>query len=232
MARVRNSESELLGAVLRRDERAWRQFVRRYEDALRGSIRDAAAKIRPLEDDQVDDVLGDLWLMLLEDDLKALRQFESNGNDLDRWLRLIAAEMARKRARKLEAEPEMEPLESARHVAEPAPTLESYLEDVIRRVVREEIAALRPIDAKPVTRATEWLTIARAAEAAGVHTCTIREWIRDGSLKAFRLGRVYRLRCEDLDARMMREQAEATDEVVMKRVDEILAKRGVYKKAG
>src|SRR5262249_42673802 len=114
----------------------------------------------------------------------------------------------------------------------PAPTLESYLEDVIRRVVREEIASLRPVEAKPVTRGTEWLTIARAAEAAGVHTCTIREWIRDGSLKAFRLGRVYWLRREDLDARMMREQAEATDEVVMKRVDEILAKRGVYRKAG
>ena len=232
MARARNSEAELLGAVLRRDERAWREFVRRYEDALRGSIRDAAAEIRPLEDDQVDDVLGDLWLMLLEDDLKALRQFESNGNDVTRWLKLFAAEMARKRARKLDAEPEMEPIEEARHVASPAPTLESYLEDVIRRVVREEIASLRPVEAKPVTRGTEWLTIARAAEAAGVHTCTIREWIRDGSLKAFRLGRVYRLRREDLDARMMREQAEATDEVVMKRVDEILAKRGVYKKAG
>lgn len=96
----------LLNAVLARDQKAWRRLVARHEPALRRSIRnldDCAL----LSDDEVDDVLADLWLLLLEDDLRRLRGFQaSGGSDLGAWLGLVASEVARKELRRRERLPE------------------------------------------------------------------------------------------------------------------------------
>jgi excisionase family DNA binding protein len=110
----------------------------------------------------------------------------------------------------------------------PVPRIEAraHLAEVIRSAIREELAAISraPIE-QGGGNGTEYLTIARAAEVAGVHPCTIRGWIKDGSLRAYRLGRAYRLLRGDLDMRLTVEAADPTDQQVRERVDAILAKQ-------
>src|SRR4051812_32983861 len=91
---VAKSESDLDGAelmaeVLRRNPRAWRVLVRRHEDRLRETVREIADVERPLADDEVDDIVGDTWLLFLEDDLRRLRSFR--GDDLGAWLAMVAS---------------------------------------------------------------------------------------------------------------------------------------------
>ncbi len=45
----------------------------------------------------------------------------------------------------------------------------------------------------------EWLTVEQIAKELGVHPETIREYIRDGSLKAVQLKRSYRIRRSDYE---------------------------------
>jgi excisionase family DNA binding protein len=45
----------------------------------------------------------------------------------------------------------------------------------------------------------EWLTVDQIANELGVHPDTIREYIRDGLLKAVQLKRTYRIRRSDYE---------------------------------
>jgi excisionase family DNA binding protein len=73
--------------------------------------------------------------------------------------------------------------------------------DALRSVIREELNAVVASQTSGGS-GTRYLTIASGASVAGVHPCTIREWIKDGGLKAYRIGRAYRLLRSDLDARL------------------------------
>jgi excisionase family DNA binding protein len=105
--------------------------------------------------------------------------------------------------------------------------LEELLLDGLRRVVREEIrAALVERGHEPdEPKATTYLSVAEAARIAQLHHGTLREWIKDGSLRAFRAGRVYRIRREDLDARLTCKVADPVSSEVSGRVAAILARR-------
>lgn len=46
----------------------------------------------------------------------------------------------------------------------------------------------------------KFLTCEEVAEVCRVKVTTVWAWIREGKLKAFRLGRDYRVKKEDLDA--------------------------------
>ena len=108
--------------------------------------------------------------------------------------------------------------------------MEEFLFQNIRRIVREEVrGALAEMRDKPsVTSseaAAEYLSIDEAASIARLHHTTLREWIKDGSLKAYRTGRVYRIRRADLDERLTAKVAEPVAVAVEERVTAILAKR-------
>jgi excisionase family DNA binding protein len=107
---------------------------------------------------------------------------------------------------------------------------ESMFATIVRNVVREELHshAMGVSGSLSTPRATgrEYLTIMRAAEIAGVHACTIREWIKGGDLKAYRCGqRGYRILRGDLDTCLTVETADPTQEEIQGRVDAILAKQ-------
>ncbi len=56
---------------------------------------------------------------------------------------------------------------------------------------------------------TQLLTVEQIAEEFQVTTQTIRNWIKGGALPAVRVGHVYRVRREDLDAMITRQQGES-----------------------
>lgn len=88
------TERRLIEAVLKRDARAWAEFVRRYEGALRTEVQLVASGI---SDEDVDDVLGDLWLRLVEDDLRHIRAFaEATPDELIAWLKLLVGQLTAK----------------------------------------------------------------------------------------------------------------------------------------
>jgi excisionase family DNA binding protein len=68
-------------------------------------------------------------------------------------------------------------------------------EDLVRRIVREELAALAP--AAP---ASEYLTPAEAAEIARVSSPTIRRWVTEGRLPGHGTDRALRIRRAELEA--------------------------------
>jgi excisionase family DNA binding protein len=125
----------LIVRVLRRDERAWRQLVRRYEPTLRSLLADDD-EVAPA---QVDDVLGDLWLRLMEDDLRRLRAFAaSKSAPLSAWLAMQATQVAFAHAQKRHDTPTTVSLDDVPEIADtrrfpaPAPRL-MRVEDVAER---------------------------------------------------------------------------------------------------
>lgn len=115
-------DADELRAVLDRDERAWQAFVKRYDPVLRGVVRDASEATRPLADAEIDDVLGDLWVRLLENDMRLLRAFNpTRGSTLFTWLTFQVAHVAHEHLRQIGREPETVSLAHAPHVPAPPP---------------------------------------------------------------------------------------------------------------
>ena len=137
--RLSEQESALLTSALARDQKGWRAFVERYEPTLRQAIRDEAPP--ETTDDVIDDLLGEFWLFLLDDDLRRLRRF--SGCDLCGWLALIAAQLTRNHFKRAARQPVMEPLRAIRSVA-PGSQDSPVLLDV------EEVAARWGLDRKTV----------------------------------------------------------------------------------
>jgi len=108
--------------------------------------------------------------------------------------------------------------------------LEEFLFQNVRRIVREEMrAALAEFMVRgPVTPpagGADYLSVDQAAKVARLHHSTVREWIKDGSLKAFRVGRVYRVRRADLDERLTARVAEPISAGIDERVSAMLLKK-------
>jgi hypothetical protein len=101
------SKSELMSRVLARDQRAWREFVRAHESALREVAREIVGE------SEVDDVLGDFWLLLLEDDMRRLRNV--SADDIGAWLGVLVSQVAANQARRLARRSEIEPFDEQRH---------------------------------------------------------------------------------------------------------------------
>ena len=63
--------------------------------------------------------------------------------------------------------------------------VERYIYEIVRAAVREELSLAVSSPSAKSAAPSEYLTITRAAEIADVHACTIREWIKNGSLKSY-----------------------------------------------
>src|SRR6516164_8010026 len=81
-----NEERELLHALLRgrskhlRQQR-WNEFVRRYERLITSCVLKVLRRYGAVfTSEDLDDLVGDVWVTLLRDDMKKLRQYdESRG---------------------------------------------------------------------------------------------------------------------------------------------------------
>ncbi|HTR56470.1 MAG TPA: helix-turn-helix domain-containing protein [Kofleriaceae bacterium] len=81
--------------------------------------------------------------------------------------------------------------------------VETTLEDVVRRLVREavrgELAAFAQLGGEPRNANDAYLSIAKAARVADVAPGTVRTWIRHGRLTSKRAGRVLRVSRSELE---------------------------------
>jgi excisionase family DNA binding protein len=90
-------------------------------------------------------------------------------------------------------------------------TLDESMADVIRRVLREEVRQIvrEELERHRAEEAPEIMSVDEAATMARVHHATVREWVKDGSLRASRTGkrRGIIIRREELLARLARAPA-------------------------
>lgn len=116
-------------------------------------------------------------------------------------------------------------------------TLDSFLRQLLREVVREEIpaiasavlAAFRAEAVSPVTAtnpSAPYVTVAKAAVHLGVSEKTVRRWIRDGKLRAVSAGRLIRVERSALESSVSNAGADASSATDVDAVAaQILAKR-------
>jgi excisionase family DNA binding protein len=84
--------------------------------------------------------------------------------------------------------------------------------ELMRLSVREEVRAAFA-EARPANGGDReaYVSPKRAAELTGMAEWTIRDWIRTGRLKAYKAGRMWRIKREDLDAMLARGGVERSD---------------------
>jgi RNA polymerase sigma-70 factor (ECF subfamily) len=116
MARKGNSEEEaqLLKALLKPGtdgarQACWSQFVRRYERLITSCVLKVLRRYGAVfSNEDLDDLVGDVWLQLLRDDLKKLRQYDAErGFRIASFIGLVATNTTidHLRSRQAEATP-------------------------------------------------------------------------------------------------------------------------------
>lgn len=164
-----STDDDLLVAVLERDESAWREFERRFAAPLRDAA--LAATDPPLQDNDVDDVVADFWLMLLDDDMRRLRAYDARrGTPLATWLALRISQIAYERVRRQCAQPHTVPLHEI-----------------------PEVADLRPVPLPNVRRHGPMLRVEDVAKRWDLNVKTVYGMIERRELPARRCGRVLRI---------------------------------------
>ncbi|HVK72145.1 MAG TPA: sigma-70 family RNA polymerase sigma factor [Kofleriaceae bacterium] len=90
------SDRELLARVLRREERAWNEMVRRYRALIYRCITKVTGKYSLYASNaDVDEVFAEVLLALLRDDMHKLRMYDpTRGTKLGSWIGIIAVNAA------------------------------------------------------------------------------------------------------------------------------------------
>lgn len=87
------SSSELIRACAgSKDERAWAEFIRRFQQVIAGAVLRTARRWCEPSRSQIDDLVQDTYLKLCEDDSRLLRSFHSRHEDsIYGFLKVVAA---------------------------------------------------------------------------------------------------------------------------------------------
>lgn len=108
-------------------------------------------------------------------------------------------------------------------------TFEDTLRAIVREAVREELRA-HGVGAQPAKQpgpadALVFVSTKQAAQIAGVHVATIRDWVQRALLRGHRAGRLLRVDRAELLAMMTSAKSDAPAAVNLdERAEEILAK--------
>jgi hypothetical protein len=218
------------------EQSGWREIMRRYDTPLRDAIVDASLGPEPSSAD-VDDLMGDFWLSLIEEDVARLRRFNpARGAALLSWLTIQLVQALRAYEQQRASEPEMVPLDEAKHVAvarQPRRTrhanhraqealgghpmtIDGAIRECVRStvvaVVREELAAAnreRNREESDRPRAAAWW-----AEQLGCSAESLVKRAKRGSLEYVRIGaRYYFTRAQIDGSRRWQRSARGADHV-------------------
>jgi RNA polymerase sigma factor (sigma-70 family) len=86
---------ELLAKCLRGDKRAWDAFVDRYASVIFAAVRRALDRRRPPDrEEAAEDVAQDVFLRLIRNDFRLLRNYDPERASLVTWLTIVARSTA------------------------------------------------------------------------------------------------------------------------------------------
>jgi RNA polymerase sigma-70 factor (ECF subfamily) len=90
------TDDRLLQRVLRKDQVAWNELIRRFRGLVFRCITKVAAKYDAvLSNEDANEIFGDMCFNLLRDDMRKLRAYDPNrGAKLGSWLGLLAINTA------------------------------------------------------------------------------------------------------------------------------------------
>jgi RNA polymerase sigma-70 factor (ECF subfamily) len=90
------TDDRLLHRVLRKDQVAWNELIRRFRGLVFRCITKVAAKYDAvLSNEDANEIFGDMCFNLLRDDMRKLRAYDPNrGAKLGSWLGLLAINTA------------------------------------------------------------------------------------------------------------------------------------------
>jgi RNA polymerase sigma-70 factor (ECF subfamily) len=88
----RKEELDLLSAVLAGDYEANKRFVQRYTPVIEARVRRILCSARgKVSEDDIQDMVSEIWVSLLEDDKRPLRRFNPNRQiKVSTWVGLLA----------------------------------------------------------------------------------------------------------------------------------------------
>ena len=93
-----SEDAVLIVGLLDRDSSAWREFKRRFDPLLRHQVRKTIgwAMREVLPSDAIEDVLGDFYLSILDNEMKRLRDWADGPREtkLPSWLRMRVTQVA------------------------------------------------------------------------------------------------------------------------------------------
>lgn len=140
MARAPESEAELVAACVRGDEAAWSRFHDRFLPVVaRAAARALGERGDPA---RVDDVVGDVFALLLSDGRAVLARFEGRSS-IATWLRVLTRRQVGRHLRRRSADPLEEP--GAVVASDPAPGDVATTRE-LSRLVAEQLEELAPRD--------------------------------------------------------------------------------------
>ena len=142
-------EKQLLHALLRgrnrcAHQRHWAEFVHRYERLITSCVLKVLRRYGAVfSSEDLDDLVGDVWLTLLRDDMKKLRQYdESRGFRIASFIGLVATNTTidHLRARQAETAPLDEVCESVASVS-PRDTVEVEEQAQLARAALDRLSS-------------------------------------------------------------------------------------------
>ena len=109
------AEPELLERVLRREEVAWAELVRRYRALIYRCITKVTSRYAPmLPSAEIDEVYAEVLLALLRDDLRKIRMYDaSRGAKLSSWIGMISVNTAHDYLRSVGRRPALDRIDGA-----------------------------------------------------------------------------------------------------------------------
>ncbi len=109
------SEVELLNEMLAHDERAWREFARRYDRLIWRCITKVTTRfVNVLSPEDVREIYANFLVGLMANDMHKLRTFRpERGNKLGTWIGLLAINSAWDYLRCVARQPPSDPLSAA-----------------------------------------------------------------------------------------------------------------------
>jgi RNA polymerase sigma-70 factor, ECF subfamily len=109
------SDDRLLSMVLRKDQVAWNELLRRFRGLVFRCITKVAAKYDAvLSNEDVNEIFGDMCFNLLRDDMRKLRAYDpTRGAKLGSWLGLLSINTAYDYLRQTSRRPLLDRLDGA-----------------------------------------------------------------------------------------------------------------------
>jgi RNA polymerase sigma-70 factor (ECF subfamily) len=135
------TDGALLGAILGKNEPAWRELLRRFRPLVFRCINKVACKYDALlSSEDANEIFGEVCFNLLRDDMRKLRAWDpARGSKLGSWLGLIAMNTAYDFLRATRRRPRLDKLEPTLERPAPEP---SALDELLDKERWGYVAAL------------------------------------------------------------------------------------------